>query len=68
MGEEVCYGVRWCIACHVSCCSIMNNFGKSFETMTDTYDPTIGVIRREKSKLKVGWICQGHTSGASKIL
>ncbi|XP_065889419.1 uncharacterized protein [Dysidea avara] len=32
--------------------SIMNNFGKSFETMSDTYDPTTGVIKREKSKLK----------------
>ena len=31
----------------------MNNFGKSFETMSDTYDPTTGVIKRDKSKLKV---------------
>ena len=33
--------------------SIMDKFGSSFETMTDNYDPTTGVIAREKSKLKV---------------
>jgi len=33
--------------------SIMDKFGRSFETMTDSYDATTGVIRREKSKLKV---------------
>ena len=33
--------------------SIMDKFGRSFETMTDNYDPTTGVITREKSKLKV---------------
>ena len=31
----------------------MDKFGRSFETMTDNYDPTTGVITREKSKLKV---------------
>ena len=31
----------------------MDKFGRSFETMTDKYDPTTGVIMREKSKLKV---------------
>ena len=34
-------------------CSIMDKFGRSFETMTDNYDATTGVIKREKSKLKV---------------
>ena len=34
-------------------CSIMDKFGRSFETMTDNYDATTGVITREKSKLKV---------------
>ena len=33
--------------------SIMDKFGRSFETMTDNYDTTTGVIKREKSKLKV---------------
>ena len=33
--------------------SIIDKFGRSFETMTDTYDPTTCVITREKSKLKV---------------
>ena len=67
-GRRGVIGVRWCASCHVSCCSIMNKFGKSFETMTDTYEPTTGVIRREKSKLKVGWTYQGHTDDTSKIL
>ena len=31
----------------------MDKFGRSFETMTDNYDATTGVIKREKSKLKV---------------
>ena len=61
MGEEVHILQRCCVACHVLCCSILNKFGRSFETMTDTYDPTTGVIKREKSKLKVSHQCGRDT-------
>lgn len=38
----------------------MDKFGDSFETMTDNYDPTTGVIKREKSKLKVSYFHINH--------
>ena len=40
----------------------MDKFGRSFETMTDNYDTTTGVIKREKSKLKVLFMYQQYNN------
>ena len=42
--------------------SIIDKFGRSFETMTDTYDPTTCVITREKSKLKVNHLITNNVT------